>query len=143
MADLYMEVSLGEWVPCDDVVMEEVSVTTSCETGSVYNPDGDVSDEEVSSYTRRAAPRVSGWIVIAKDAKYPGVSRVSMSTKSNTMPAGCNKIYANVRVGDRKRTRQRICNILKSRRFGSLGCMFQGHPDELMKMINDARVKMH
>ena len=136
---MYTEVSFGEWVSCDDVVMEEPS-----ETGSDYNPNGDSDHEkEEQSVKKKRIVKIGGFIILAQESKLPGVTRIAMSNSSNTMPTGCNKIYKTIRVSDKKKTRRDICNILKSRRFGSLGCMFQGDPDELIGIINKARVKMH
>jgi len=143
MSDMYTEVSLGEWVSCDDVVMEEPTVNNSYDTGSDYDPDADSDYEKEVSSPRKTIYKRGGFIIFATHNKIPGVTRVAMSHSPKTIPPGCNLSYLSIRVSDKKRSRQNICKVLSKYRFGSNSNMFQGEPDELIGMVNRAKVKMN
>ena len=143
MNEVYMEVSFGHWVPCEDVVMEEPSINNSYDTGSDYDPDADSDYEKEISSPKKTISKRGGFIIFATHNKIPGVTRVAMSHSPNTIPPGCNSSYLSIRVSDKKRSRQNICKVLSKYRFGAKSNMFQGEPDELIGMVNRAKVKMN
>lgn len=112
-SDIYMIGSFDEWIDGEDVVMEDVSVSTP---------------KQVEK---------SGFIIFSEHGPIPGITRVSMS-KTPMKKHG----FLVVRVADKKKTKKHILECLKERRIKSTNT-FRGSPDKLIRLINKANIKLY